>query len=317
MQSKLKKLLGLVLTLFAGFGLQAQAQEVPNRTAAPTPGGDQSAIVERATRRAVLNNARAAAAARTKAALQAKGGKVDPKTLGVNPAGAAKVAALAPKGGTVEAGLAVPGLGFQLAQPDYLNGTASNWHYTNPLLRKFVDTLPGLGVDNKNNLGNYIPVGVADTGTYPGSDYYEIDLVEYTQQLHSGLAPTKLRGYVQHSSTPWVNGHAATNYLGPVIIAHKDRPVRVKFTNLLPTGARDVTTGRRPGDLFIPWTPPSWAPASASTAAPRPSPRTAPSSTSTVASTPGSVTAPPTSGSPPRARPPATRRVPLSRTCPT
>ncbi len=251
MQSKLKKLLGLVLTLFAGFGLQAQAQEVPNRTAAPTPGGDQSAIVERATRRAVLNNARAAAAARTKAALQAKGGKVDPKTLGVNPAGAAKVAALAPKGGTVEAGLAVPGLGFQLAQPDYLNGTASNWNYTKKL-RKFVDTLPGLGVANANNLGNYIPVGTPDQATYIGSDYYEIDLVEYTQKLHSDLAPTKLRGYIQHGAAGVNTIAGASNYLGPVIIAHKDRPVRVKFTNLLPIGARDATTGRRPGDLFIP-----------------------------------------------------------------
>jgi len=34
------------------------------------------------------------------------------------------------------------------------------------------------------------------------------------------------------------------HYLGPLIIATKDRPVRVKFTNYLPTGAG--------GDLFIP-----------------------------------------------------------------
>jgi len=250
MQSKLKKLLGLFLTLFAGFGLQAQAQEVPNRTAAPTPGGDQSAIVERATRRAVLNNARAAAAARTKAALQAKGGKVDPKSLGVNPAGAAKVAAPTPRGGTVEAGVQVKGPGFQLAQPDYLNGTASNWHYTKPL-RKFVDTLPGLGAAHANNLGNYIPVAVPSTFN-DGADYYEIDLVEYKQQFHSDLAPTKLRGYIQHGAAGVNTIAGASNYLGPVIIAHKDRPVRVKFTNLLPTGARDATTGRRPGDLFIP-----------------------------------------------------------------
>ena len=39
-------------------------------------------------------------------------------------------------------------------------------------LRKFVDTLPGLGVPN--NLGQYIPVAVADKTTYPGSDYYEL-----------------------------------------------------------------------------------------------------------------------------------------------
>ena len=242
MQSKLKRLLGLAVTLFAGFGLPTQAQEVANRTAAPTPGGDQAAIIERATRRAVLNNARAAAAARTKAALAAQGGKVNPKALGVNPA--AKNTALAAKGLAPEGAVFTPGPGFQLAQPDYLNGTASNWHYTKRL-KKFVDGLPGLGAANANNLGNYIPVAVPVPSTFiDGSDYYEIDLVEYTQQLHSDLAPTKLRGYVQHSSTPWVNGGPASNYLGPVIIAHRDRPVRVKLRNLLPTGTK--------GDLFIP-----------------------------------------------------------------
>ncbi len=64
-------------------------------------------------------------------------------------------------------------------------------------IRKFVDTLPGLGPAGANNLGQYIPVAVPDTTTYPDSDYYEIALVEYQQQMHSDLPPTKLRGYVQ------------------------------------------------------------------------------------------------------------------------
>jgi FtsP/CotA-like multicopper oxidase with cupredoxin domain len=42
------------------------------------------------------------------------------------------------------------------------------------------------------------------------------------------------------------------HYLGPLIIAQKDRPVRIKFTNRLPFGPPDAVTGRRPGDLFIP-----------------------------------------------------------------
>ena len=46
-------------------------------------------------------------------------------------------------------------------------------------LRKFVDGLPGLGPSAANNLGQYLPVAVADTASYPGSDYYEIALVEY------------------------------------------------------------------------------------------------------------------------------------------
>ncbi|HEX5773933.1 MAG TPA: laccase, partial [Geomobilimonas sp.] len=89
---------------------------------------------------------------------------------------------------------------------------------------------------------------------YPGSDYYEIELVEYREQMHSDLPPvvgnkmtatsggTKLRGYRQTNTT---NPNLLTpHYLGPLIIAQKDRPVRIKFTNSLPTGAS--------GNLFIP-----------------------------------------------------------------
>ena len=65
-------------------------------------------------------------------------------------------------------------------------------------LRKFVDGLPGLTPAGANNLGQYLPVAVADTATYPGSDYYEIAVVEYAQRMHSDLAKaTTLRGYVQ------------------------------------------------------------------------------------------------------------------------
>ena len=103
-------------------------------------------------------------------------------------------------------------------------------------MRKFVDGLPGLGAGAANNLGQYIPVAVPDTTTYPGTDYYVIELVEYTEQMHSDLPPTTLRGYRQ------AGGPA--NYLGPAIVAQKDRPVRILFRNLLPTGAG--------GNLFIP-----------------------------------------------------------------
>jgi FtsP/CotA-like multicopper oxidase with cupredoxin domain len=131
--------------------------------------------------------------------------------------------------------------------PDYF-GTTPNWAFTPPI-RKFVDTLPGLGAANANNLGNYIPVGKPDTVTYPGSDYYEIELRQYTQQLHSDLPPTTLRGYVQVNSGTDASGHNTLlpdpiHYLGPIINARKDRPVRIKFTNKLPTGAG--------GDLFLP-----------------------------------------------------------------
>ncbi len=104
-------------------------------------------------------------------------------------------------------------------------------------IRKFVDTLPGL--NTPNNLGQQIPIAVPDITTFPGSDYYEIGLVQYQEQMHSDLPSTTLRGYVQLNG-----GNPKPQYLGPVIVAQRDHPVRVKFTNMLPAGSG--------GDLFIP-----------------------------------------------------------------
>ena len=127
-------------------------------------------------------------------------------------------------------------------------GAVPNWAYS-PLLRKFVDTLPGLGASNKNNLGQYMPVGKPDTITYPGSDYYEIELRQYTEKMHSQLPRTTLRGYVQVNKGTDSNGANTLkpdpiHYLGTFISARKDRPVRIKFTNKLPNGEA--------GNLFIP-----------------------------------------------------------------
>jgi FtsP/CotA-like multicopper oxidase with cupredoxin domain len=109
-------------------------------------------------------------------------------------------------------------------------------------MRKFVDSLPGLGSANANDLGQYIPVAIPDKTSFPGSDYYEIQLGQYTEKLHKDLPATKLRGYRQtNTSDPTVRKFS---YLGPTIVAQKGRPVRVKFTNSLPTGSG--------GNLFIP-----------------------------------------------------------------
>lgn len=109
-------------------------------------------------------------------------------------------------------------------------------------VRKFIDRLPGLGCKNANENGQYIPIAVPDTTTYPGCDYYVIELGQYTEKLHKDLPPTTLRGYRQ------VNTNDTTvskfSYLGPLVIANKNRPVRVKFINNLPTGEG--------GNLFIP-----------------------------------------------------------------
>jgi FtsP/CotA-like multicopper oxidase with cupredoxin domain len=142
-----------------------------------------------------------------------------------------------------------PVLGFNPA----VNYTIPNFAYS-PNLRKFVDSLPGLGAANANNLGQYVPIAVPDTATYPGSDYYVIAVKQYTLKMHSDLPPTTLRGYTQLNTVdPTVLN--INQYLGPAILAKthdptkplggaNGKPVRVLFQNLLPTGAA--------GNLFLP-----------------------------------------------------------------
>jgi FtsP/CotA-like multicopper oxidase with cupredoxin domain len=138
-------------------------------------------------------------------------------------------------------------------------------------IRKFVDSLPGLTPAGKNDLGQYIPVALTDKTTYPGYDYYEIAVVQYSEKMHRDLPNTTLRGYVQIQKAFGVPGgkniplkypngtfimnrttvtpvqvYAYDNphYLGPIIISKKGTSVRVKFHDYLPTGAN--------GNLFIP-----------------------------------------------------------------
>ncbi len=166
---------------------------------------------------------------------------------------------------------------------------------TVPGIRKFVDALPGLGSTSANDIGQYIPVAVPDTTSYPGdgtltnpaSDYYEIAVIQYTEQLHKDLPATTLRGYVQ-ISTPtnpgqmiqlfypngspvidvnnsWPNNYVYAydkpQYLGPIIIAGSYNPNYVAGATL-PTGGTNgkptrikfhnyLPTGSG-GDLFIP-----------------------------------------------------------------
>jgi FtsP/CotA-like multicopper oxidase with cupredoxin domain len=122
-------------------------------------------------------------------------------------------------------------------------------------VRKFVDSLATPG--RTNSLGHTIPVAVPDTRTYPGSDYYEIAMVEFQHKFHSDLPSTTCRGYVQlngpggrgaeDSEVPQCPEEIKDNeehssirltpqYGGPLIEAQSDRPVRIKFVNQLPTG---------------------------------------------------------------------------------
>ncbi|HEY4744881.1 MAG TPA: hypothetical protein VIH45_09510, partial [Desulfuromonadaceae bacterium] len=131
-----------------------------------------------------------------------------------------------------------PGIGFNPAV-DYTKANFSQ----SPNIRKFVDKLPGLGAANANGLGQYIPVATPDTTSYPGSDYYEIGMKQFTLQMHSDLpATTKLRGYY------WKGADPSAQYLGVAIIAKRydptkpagvgsnGKPVRLKVFNELGKG---------------------------------------------------------------------------------
>jgi FtsP/CotA-like multicopper oxidase with cupredoxin domain len=136
--------------------------------------------------------------------------------------------------------------------------------------------------DVANNLGQYLPLGVPDTTTFTtangfadNADYYQIGLVQYRKQMSSSLPGqgTLVRGYVQletPANAAWSKHIPLCNadlldptlctavlrdgapvyavdepqWLGPVIAAEKERPVRITFFNLLPTGSG--------GDLYIP-----------------------------------------------------------------
>lgn len=143
-------------------------------------------------------------------------------------------------------------------------------------IEKFTDALPlmcdpaGVGCDSTPG-AKFIPLAVPDTTTYVGADTYEIAVVQYKTNFSSSLPDTLVRGYVQLETpataqfsqhVPLINvlrsgetqsvlvkgvqayGVTAPQYLGPIISATKNRPSRVVFRNLLPTGVA--------GDLFLP-----------------------------------------------------------------
>jgi FtsP/CotA-like multicopper oxidase with cupredoxin domain len=223
----------VVASLLLGGVSQVSAQD-------PQPGDGM-------TRKIMTQAEREAAAARAKAAREAVGQQPQAVPTPV-PGGTPDYFGLYPNWATSRLPTVVAGA--------VVSGTG---------IRKFVDALPTLGPAGANNLGQYLSVAVADKTTYPGSDYYEIALVQYGEKLHSDVPTTTLRGYVQLATSVvtgsvallYPNGSAITNtvgqpvlgvdkprYLGPTIVAQRDVPVRIKFTNYLPTGAG--------GDLFIP-----------------------------------------------------------------
>jgi spore coat protein A len=79
---------------------------------------------------------------------------------------------------------------------------------------------------------NGIPVltGVNDpVFTNPQAKYYQVTVGEFLDQLHPELGQTRLWGYWQTSATP------VQRHLGGVILAQRGTPVRIRFTNTLPS----------------------------------------------------------------------------------
>ena len=93
-----------------------------------------------------------------------------------------------------------------------------------PALRKFLDPLRGLG-----QMAPAVPVtaGPAAAAAY---DYYEISVRQYTDQLHRSLPVTTLWGYANSASAPGTERH-----LGGAIVAQRNRPVRLRIKNELPS----------------------------------------------------------------------------------
>lgn len=131
-----------------------------------------------------------------------------------------------------------------------------------PAVQQQLGTDVGMGAANK-----FIPLAVPEAKTYNGkaADEYVIGLVQYRTKFSRDLPATLVRGYVQLSTTAVPGQHVtlfnelqdgttqpitgytgvtAPQWLGPIISATKDRPVRIVFRNLLPKGAD--------GDLFLP-----------------------------------------------------------------
>ncbi|MEU9241009.1 multicopper oxidase domain-containing protein [Streptomyces sp. NPDC048385] len=182
------------------------------------------------------------------------------------------------KGGTGAAAKAVTDTGAISA----VKVTDPGAGYLSAGMKKFQDELPvtcdpkadGTGCPDVAQLQapstkpseKFIPLAVPETVTTSGkpADEYVIGLVQYLTRFSSDLPPTLVRGYVQLSTdavpgrkVPLYNelmdgtrqplpytGVTSPQWMGPLIAATKDRPVRIVFRDLLPKGAD--------GDLFLP-----------------------------------------------------------------
>ena len=135
-------------------------------------------------------------------------------------------------------------------------------------VRKFVDKLPQLGPTGANGLvtpggdpaGQYLAIANPDKLTYPGSDYYEIELRQYTEKMHSDLPPTKLRGYVQvNNGTDSACGHTTREHRRRRRSIIWDRRSWRRRTGRSASSSPTTCPPARAATCSCRWTPPAWA----------------------------------------------------------
>jgi spore coat protein A len=88
-------------------------------------------------------------------------------------------------------------------------------------LDKYVDAVPRL------------PVARPQRSVYPGADYYELTVRERRWRFHRDLPAAQAWGYWASSPSD-EGGPVGPGYLGPTLIAYRDRPVVVRYRNRLP-----------------------------------------------------------------------------------
>ena len=291
----------LVLSLTFGLVMAANAVTPAEKKAADEYRANAAEKVARLSNSRITQEQREAAAAQVKLmkALAAIGTSGTPKAA-APAAGKSVVVAAAPP----------PGPG---GVPDYFGSTPTG--RTARCCASSSTRCRAWAPSNANNLGQYIGGGQARH-----HDLSRLRLLrDRAAPVHASRCtptcpPRRLRGYVQVNKGTDAQGNNTLDpdpirYLGPIIVATKDRPVRIKFTNKLPTGEA--------GDLFIP------VDTSVMGAGEGPDRRREVHAeprarcTSTAASPRGSATARRTSGSRPPARTRRTPRASASRTCPT
>ncbi len=128
--------------------------------------------------------------------------------------------------------------------------------HQSPAIQKFTQALPGLGPTG-------IPIAKPISNPNSAFDLYDLRVRQFSQQvLPAPYGTTKLWGYVDGSTN-------TARYLGPVVLARKGRPVKLRVTNELPgTHIFPIDTslmGAEPGQLqnritvhlhggLVPWT---------------------------------------------------------------